>query len=80
LHLPLVIYGEFVLLPSDLELLSILICIAGNFETYRRVASKLKLGTFEDEYMENVSSVLVKSSQSTGDTDVTGQLKTGKQY
>eukprot|EP00256_Glycine_max_P057236 XP_014624980.1 autophagy protein 5 isoform X2 [Glycine max] len=50
----------------------------GNFETYRRVASKLKLGTFEDEYMENVSSVLVKSSQSTGDTDVTGQLKTGR--
>ncbi|CAJ1970896.1 unnamed protein product [Sphenostylis stenocarpa] len=50
----------------------------GNLETYRRVASKLKLGTFEDEYTENVSSVLIKSPQSTGDTDVTGQVKTGR--
>ncbi|XP_047176288.1 autophagy protein 5-like, partial [Vigna umbellata] len=57
---------------------SVLICIAGNLETYRRVASKLKLGTSEDEYTENVSSVLIKSPQSTGDTDVTGQVKTGR--
>ncbi|TKY56655.1 Autophagy protein 5 [Spatholobus suberectus] len=49
-----------------------------NLETYRRVASKLKLGTFEDENTENVSSVLTKSEQSTGDTDATGQVKTGR--
>ncbi|RDX77576.1 Autophagy protein 5 [Mucuna pruriens] len=49
-----------------------------NLETYRRVASKLKLGTFEDEYMENVTSVSTKSQQSTGDTDATGQVKTGR--
>jgi len=64
----------------DLCQQSVLICIAGNLETYRRVASKLKLGTSEDEYTENVSSVLIKSPQSTGDTDVTGQVKTGEQH
>ncbi|KAL5129181.1 Autophagy protein 5 [Glycine soja] len=57
---------------------SVLNGTVGNLETYRRVASKLKLGTFEDEYMENVSSVLIKSPQSPGDTDVTGQVKTGR--
>jgi len=64
----------------DLCQKSTLICIAGNLEIYRRVASKLKLGISEDEYTENVSSVLIKSPQSTGDTDVTGQVKTGEQH
>lgn len=50
----------------------------GNLEIYQRVASKLKLGTFEDEYIENGSSVVTKSQQSTGDTDATGQVKTGR--
>jgi len=64
----------------DLCQQSTLICIAGNLEIYRRVASKLKLGTSEDEYAENVSSSLIKSPQSTGDTDVIGQVKTGEQH
>ncbi|WVY89273.1 hypothetical protein V8G54_034787 [Vigna mungo] len=64
----LVIYGEFVLLPFDLRLVS----------TVSTHALQLKLGTSEDEYTENVSSVLIKSPQSTGDTDVTGQVKTGR--
>ncbi|XP_061347820.1 autophagy protein 5 [Gastrolobium bilobum] len=50
----------------------------GNLESYRRVSSKLKLGTFEDEYTENINSVSTKSQQSTGDTDVAGQVKTGR--
>ncbi|XP_027332096.1 autophagy protein 5 [Abrus precatorius] len=51
----------------------------GNLESYRRVSSKLKLVTFEDEYTENVSSVS-KSQESTGDNDAAGQgqVKTGR--
>ncbi|KAK7372282.1 hypothetical protein VNO80_05657 [Phaseolus coccineus] len=62
--------------PDQVELWSSV--LNGNLEIYRRVASKLKLGTSEDEYTENASSVLIKSPQSTGDTDVTGQVKTGR--
>ncbi|KAL9316411.1 hypothetical protein ACSQ67_017412 [Phaseolus vulgaris] len=62
--------------PDQVELWSSV--LNGNLEIYRRVASKLKLGISEDEYTENVSSVLIKSPQSTGDTDVTGQVKTGR--
>ncbi|XP_020234125.1 autophagy protein 5 [Cajanus cajan] len=50
----------------------------GNLESYQRVASKLKLGTFEDEYAENISSGSIKSPQSTGDMDAAGQVKTGR--
>lgn len=64
---------------SYLGLVSTLICIAGNLESYRRVASKLKLGTFEDEYTENINSVPTASQQGTGDTDAAGQVKSGEQ-
>nr|AFK43433.1 unknown [Lotus japonicus] len=49
----------------------------GNLESYRRVSSKLKLGTFEDKHTENINSVLPKS-ESTGDTDAAGQVKSGR--
>ncbi|KAE9596114.1 hypothetical protein Lalb_Chr17g0345871 [Lupinus albus] len=52
--------------------------LSGNLESYRRVSSKLKLGTFEDEYAENINPVSTKSQQSTEETEVTGQLKTGR--
>ncbi|KAL2317310.1 hypothetical protein Fmac_031186 [Flemingia macrophylla] len=50
----------------------------GNLESYRRVASKLKLGTFDDEYTENTITDSTKSQQSTGDTDAVVQVKTGR--
>ncbi|KAK7276179.1 hypothetical protein RIF29_17314 [Crotalaria pallida] len=51
---------------------------SGNLDSYRRVSSKLKLGTFEDEYMENINSVSTKSQQSTEETESAGQVKTGR--
>ncbi|OIW04429.1 hypothetical protein TanjilG_32621 [Lupinus angustifolius] len=51
---------------------------SGNLESYRQVSSKLKLGTFEDEYGENIGPVSTKSQQSTEETEVAGQLKTGR--
>ncbi|CAL0315693.1 unnamed protein product [Lupinus luteus] len=52
--------------------------LSGNLESYRRVSSKLKLGTFEDEYAENINPVSTKSQQSTEETEVAGQVKTGR--
>lgn len=49
-------------------------------DTYQRVSSKLKLGTFEDEYVACIDSSTTKSQQSAGETDVAAQLKTGEQY
>lgn len=47
----------------------------GNLESYRRVSSKLKLETFEDDYAENIDSLSTKSEQSTGDAEAAGQVK-----
>ncbi|XP_007032216.2 PREDICTED: autophagy protein 5 isoform X2 [Theobroma cacao] len=47
----------------------------GNLEAYLRVSSKLKLATIEDEYTSLCSS---KSQQGSGETDFTGQVKTGR--
>lgn len=54
--------------------------MTGNLESYLRVSSKLKLGTFEDEYTENINSVSAKPQQSTGDTEAAAQVKTCEQY
>lgn len=51
--------------------------MAGNLEAYIRVSSKLKLGTVGDEYAADLYSSSSKSRQSIGDTDSTGQVKTG---
>ncbi|XVF20471.1 hypothetical protein REPUB_Repub12eG0003000 [Reevesia pubescens] len=47
----------------------------GNLEAYQRVSSKLKLATVEDEYTNLCSS---KSQQGFGETDLAGQVKTGR--
>ncbi|KAE8735857.1 Autophagy protein 5 [Hibiscus syriacus] len=47
----------------------------GNMETYRRVSSKLKLATIDDESRSLCSQ---KSQQSLGETDLTAQFKTGR--
>ncbi|XP_022759387.1 autophagy protein 5 isoform X2 [Durio zibethinus] len=47
----------------------------GNLETYQRVSSKLKLATVEDEHTSLCSS---KSQQGFGETDLAGQVKTGR--
>lgn len=52
-------------------------CVAGNLEAYIRVSSKLKLGTVGDEYAADLYSSSFNSRQSIGDTDSTGQVKTG---
>lgn len=46
-------------------------------EAYLKVSSKLKLGTAGHEYSANLNSGSFVSRQSTGDTDATGQVKTG---
>ncbi|GAV61759.1 APG5 domain-containing protein [Cephalotus follicularis] len=51
---------------------------AGNLEAYLRVSSKLKLGIVEDEYSVNFSSCSTKSRQGAGETDMAGQVKTGR--
>ncbi|KAL5743602.1 hypothetical protein ACOSQ2_026718 [Xanthoceras sorbifolium] len=50
----------------------------GNLEAYQRVSSKLKLGTVEDEYAIKMNLSSVKSQQGTGETEATGQVKTGR--
>ncbi|XP_059444481.1 autophagy protein 5 isoform X2 [Corylus avellana] len=52
--------------------------INGNLEAYIRVSSKLKLGTVGDEYAADLYSSSLNSRQSIGDTDSTGQVKTGR--
>jgi len=54
--------------------------MTGNLESYRRVSSKLKLETYEDDYAENIDSLSTKSQQSTGDAEAAGQVKTSEQY
>ncbi|XP_062168731.1 autophagy protein 5 isoform X2 [Alnus glutinosa] len=51
--------------------------INGNLEAYIRISSKLKLETVGDEYAADLYSSSFKSRQSIGDTDSTGQVKTG---
>ncbi|KAF7831163.1 autophagy protein 5 [Senna tora] len=51
-----------------------------NLEAYRRVSSKLKLGTFEDEFVAFIDSNSTKSQQSAGETDVAAQMKTGELF
>jgi len=58
----------------------ITICMTGNLESYRRVSSKLKLETYEDDYAENIDSLSTKSEQSTGDAEAAGQVKPSEQY
>lgn len=60
--------------------LSTLICMTGNLESYRRVSSKLKLETFDEQYTENIDSVSTKSEQTTGDAEAAGQVKTSEKY
>ncbi|XP_058748075.1 autophagy protein 5 [Vicia villosa] len=50
----------------------------GNLESYRRVSSKLKLETFDEQYTENIDSVSTKSEQTTGDAEAVGQVKTSR--
>ncbi|XP_057726453.1 autophagy protein 5 [Arachis stenosperma] len=50
----------------------------GNLESYQRVSSKLKLGTFEDEYTENISAVSTASQQNSGEADAAAQVKSGR--
>ncbi|XP_040986541.1 autophagy protein 5 isoform X2 [Juglans microcarpa x Juglans regia] len=50
----------------------------GNLEAYLKVSSKLKLGTAGHEYSANLNSGSFVSRRSTGDTDATGQVKTGR--
>lgn len=53
--------------------------LAGNLETYLRVSSKLKLGTFGDDFSVKLNSSSPKSRQSVNETDAaTGAVKTGK--
>ncbi|KAI4299660.1 hypothetical protein L6164_033096 [Bauhinia variegata] len=62
--------------PDQVELWhSVLNC---NLESYQRVSSKLKLGSFEDEYMGNINSSPEKSQQNTGETDAPAQVKIGR--
>lgn len=57
-----------------------LICMTGNLESFRRVSSKLKLETFDEQYTENIDSVSTKSEQTTGDAEAAGQVKTSEKY
>ncbi|CAL5189929.1 unnamed protein product [Lathyrus oleraceus] len=50
----------------------------GNLESFRRVSSKLKLETFDEQYTENIDSVSTKSEQTTGDAEAAGQVKTSR--
>ncbi|KAJ7960036.1 Autophagy protein 5 [Quillaja saponaria] len=52
--------------------------VNGNLEAYLQVSSKLKLETIEDEYTAKVNSSSMKSRQTTGETDVAGQVKAGR--
>ncbi|XVF80781.1 hypothetical protein PTKIN_Ptkin15bG0102800 [Pterospermum kingtungense] len=49
--------------------------MSGNLEAYQRVSSKLKIATVEDEYTSFYAS---KSQQGIGETDLAGQVKTGR--
>ncbi|XP_044505829.1 autophagy protein 5 [Mangifera indica] len=49
----------------------------GSLEAYLRVSYKLKLGTVEDEYTIKMN-LSTKSGQGTGETDMAGQMKTGR--
>ncbi|XVE77475.1 hypothetical protein DITRI_Ditri13aG0065700 [Diplodiscus trichospermus] len=49
--------------------------MSGNLEAYQRVSSKLKLAIIEDEYATLCST---KSQQGFGETDLAGQVKTGR--
>lgn len=49
-----------------------------NLEAYLRVSSKLKLGVIGDQYTETSNLQSSKSGQSLGETDATGQVKTGE--
>ncbi|KAL5574158.1 hypothetical protein UlMin_023755 [Ulmus minor] len=50
----------------------------GDLEVYLRIAAKIKLGTIIDDYTAKSNSQSPKSGQSTGETDVSGQVKTGR--
>ncbi|XP_028800582.1 autophagy protein 5 [Neltuma alba] len=52
--------------------------LKGNLDAYRRVSFKLKLGTFEDEFVAHSDSNAKKSQQSAGETDVAAQMKIGR--
>ncbi|KAM7515921.1 hypothetical protein LguiA_005504 [Lonicera macranthoides] len=53
--------------------------VNGNLETYLRVSSKLKLGTFGDDFLVKLNSSSPKSRQSVNETDAaTGAVKTGR--
>ncbi|XP_054797068.1 autophagy protein 5 isoform X2 [Prosopis cineraria] len=52
--------------------------LKGNLDAYQRVSSKLKLGTFGDEFVAHIDSNAKKSQQSGGETDVAAQMKIGR--
>lgn len=52
--------------------------IKGNLDGYLRVSSKLKLGIIGDQHIAASHLNSLKSWQSIGETDTTGQVKTGE--
>ncbi|XP_030536745.1 autophagy protein 5 isoform X1 [Rhodamnia argentea] len=50
----------------------------GDLEAYQQVSLKLKLGVLEDEYTVKKNSISLRSKESNADTDVAGQVKTGR--
>lgn len=55
-------------------------CIAsysGDLEAYQQVSLKLKLGVLEDEYIVKKNSISLRSKESSADTDMAEQVKTG---
>ncbi|KAI9100018.1 hypothetical protein K1719_024236 [Acacia pycnantha] len=52
--------------------------LKSNLDAFQRVSSKLKLGTFEDEFVAHIDSNAKKLQQSSGETDVAAQMKIGR--
>ncbi|KAM7280482.1 hypothetical protein ACFE04_007616 [Oxalis oulophora] len=50
----------------------------GSLEPYQRIASKLKLGVIEDEFIVEKGLILMNTRQASGETDMAGQVKTGR--
>lgn len=52
---------------------------SGDLEAYQQVSLKLKFGVLEDEYIVKKNSISLRSKESSADTDMAGQAKTGLQ-
>ncbi|KAK3409526.1 hypothetical protein EUGRSUZ_J01641 [Eucalyptus grandis] len=50
----------------------------GDLEAYQQVSLKLKFGVLEDEYIVKKNSISLRSKESSADTDMAGQAKTGR--